>query len=53
MFVHGAGFVSGNANMYDGARLLNKDIVLITFNYRLGVFGKPVFIKKIFARMTD
>jgi hypothetical protein len=40
----GAAFVSGNSNMYTGARLLNRDIVIVTFNYRLGVFGNLTYI---------
>jgi carboxylesterase 2 len=29
--------------MFDGARLLNKNIVLVTINYRLGAFGFSTF----------
>lgn len=41
VFVYGGGFVGGFANdIYYGPHLLlNKCVILVTFNYRVGVFG--------------
>jgi para-nitrobenzyl esterase len=41
VFIHGGGFTSGAADVavYDGAHLAAKGLVVITINYRLGVFG--------------
>lgn len=40
VFIHGGGFVVGSANDQGGPRnLMDRDIVLVTFNYRLGVLG--------------
>ncbi|CAL8069288.1 unnamed protein product [Orchesella dallaii] len=38
-FIHGGSFTFGQGSTYDGGRLLNKDVVLVTFNYRLGILG--------------
>jgi para-nitrobenzyl esterase len=45
-YIHGGAFVqgSGSAPDFDGTNLaLNEDIVVVTINYRLGVFGFPPF----------
>ena len=41
VFIHGGGFVAGTANdpSFDGARLAQAGIVVVTLNYRLGVLG--------------
>ena len=41
VFIHGGGFQfgSGSEPYLDGTRLAKKGVVLVTFNYRLGVFG--------------
>ncbi len=41
VFIHGGGFVfgSGAEPAYDGAALARHKVVLVTLNYRLGVFG--------------
>jgi para-nitrobenzyl esterase len=41
VFIHGGGFTQGAASqsIYDGAHLANRGAVLVTINYRLGVFG--------------
>ncbi|KAJ6082854.1 hypothetical protein N7467_006989 [Penicillium canescens] len=45
MFIHGGGYGSGSGSVafYDGTNLVqdNEDIVVVTFNYRLNVFGFP------------
>ncbi|KAF2889060.1 hypothetical protein ILUMI_17113, partial [Ignelater luminosus] len=40
-FIHGGGFTSGHANpnLYGPDLLLDKDIILVTINYRLGILG--------------
>lgn len=43
VWIHGGGFVLGSGNgdtdFYGPAYLLDRDIVLVTINYRLGPFG--------------
>lgn len=40
VWIHGGAFILGSANIYDGSHLAELgDIVVVTINYRLGVFG--------------
>jgi para-nitrobenzyl esterase len=41
VWVHGGGFVDGASSepRYDGENLAKKGAVVVTFNYRLGIFG--------------
>ncbi|OFE13679.1 hypothetical protein PHACT_11490 [Pseudohongiella acticola] len=41
VWLHGGALTrgSGAIDTYDGARLAQKDVILVTINYRLGVFG--------------
>lgn len=41
VWIHGGGFAQGHAGipLYQGEILARKGVVLVTFNYRLGVFG--------------
>jgi len=40
VWIHGGGFSAGSADPYEGAHLaVLGDIVVVTLNYRLGVFG--------------
>jgi para-nitrobenzyl esterase len=40
VWIHGGGFFSGSGGIYQGGQLATKgDVVVVTFNYRLGVFG--------------
>ncbi|WP_035669096.1 carboxylesterase/lipase family protein [Bradyrhizobium liaoningense] len=41
VFIHGGGFVSGTANdpLFDGARLAQAGLIVVTVNYRLGALG--------------
>ncbi len=41
VWIHGGGFQAGAASepRHDGHHLVQKDVVLVTLNYRLGVFG--------------
>lgn len=41
VFIHDGGFVSGTANdpLFDGAKLAQAGLIVVTVNYRLGVLG--------------
>ena len=41
VFIHDGGLVSGTANdpLFDGARFAQAGLIVVTVNYRLGVFG--------------
>ena len=39
VWFHGGGFTSGQASMYGPEHLLDKDVILVTVNYRLGPLG--------------
>ena len=41
VFVHGGAFLEGSGNVasYDGAMLAKRGVVVVTINYRLGIFG--------------
>jgi len=49
VWIHGGGFTFGSGNgetdFFGPEMLMDKDIVLVTFNYRLGPFGKFRFHK--------
>ena len=38
-YIHGGSFTSGAGHIYPGAKLAEQDIVVVTFNYRLGNLG--------------
>ncbi|PAA58533.1 hypothetical protein BOX15_Mlig029300g1, partial [Macrostomum lignano] len=39
IFIHGGDFAHGSAHLYPGHALASQGAVVVTFNYRLGVFG--------------
>jgi hypothetical protein len=39
-WIHGGLFYSGSAQNYPPNFIMDKNVVLVTFNYRLGVYGK-------------
>ncbi|MFF3376690.1 carboxylesterase/lipase family protein [Streptomyces sp. NPDC002680] len=41
VWIHGGGFIAGTGNdpTFDGAQYVQRDCVVVTFNYRLGAFG--------------
>nr|WP_042187562.1 carboxylesterase family protein [Kibdelosporangium sp. MJ126-NF4]CEL18190.1 putative carboxylesterase type B [Kibdelosporangium sp. MJ126-NF4]CTQ90580.1 putative carboxylesterase type B [Kibdelosporangium sp. MJ126-NF4] len=40
VWIHGGGFFSGSGDIYNPSRLATRgDVVVVTLNYRLGVFG--------------
>ncbi|XP_037035581.1 venom carboxylesterase-6-like isoform X3 [Bradysia coprophila] len=38
-FIFGGGFYAGSGNIYGPELLLDHDVILVTFNYRVGPFG--------------
>ncbi|ABG39039.1 Carboxylesterase [Paraglaciecola sp. T6c] len=53
LYFHGGGFIagSGDEKRYDGASMAQKGIVVVTANYRLGVFG--FFAHEGLSKQTD
>ncbi|XP_062621286.1 acetylcholinesterase-like [Saccostrea cucullata] len=50
IWIHGGGYIFGYGSYYDGSMLaLSGDVIVVTLNYRLGIFGfyslDKVFIK--------
>ncbi|XP_026327750.1 esterase FE4-like [Hyposmocoma kahamanoa] len=39
VFIHGGTFMHGSGSFYDPGHLMDKDLVVVTFNYRLGPLG--------------
>lgn len=39
VWIHGGAFVNGAGDAYEAPRLVARDVVLVTINYRLGVLG--------------
>lgn len=51
VWIHGGGFVLGSGNgeyeLYGPERFMDRDIVLVTINYRLGPLGTIVCFSKL------
>ena len=40
VYIHGGGYYSKSANLYDGSRVASSgDVIVVLMNYRLGLFG--------------
>lgn len=39
IFIHGSSYIIGSSNSYGSDFLINHNVIVITFNYRLGPFG--------------
>lgn len=39
VFIHGGGYVMGSSHQYPGVFMAERDVVVVTFNYRLGPLG--------------
>ena len=39
VFIHGGGLMTGESNLYGPSYLLDRNIILVTINYRLGPLG--------------
>ena len=42
-WIHGGGFSTGSANEYPPQYLMDKNVVYVSTNYRLGVLGMPYY----------
>ena len=53
VWFHGGGYTSGDssARLYGPEYLLDKDVILVTSNYRLGIFGFLTLGKVLFLRL--
>ena len=53
VWFHGGGYTSGDSSsrLYGPEYLLDKDVILVTSNYRLGIFGFLTLGKVIFLRL--
>ena len=40
VFIHGGGYYVGSGSIYNGTYLATKQVVVVTFNYRLGALGE-------------
>lgn len=38
--IHGGGFQTGSANDYAGDYFMERDVIFVSMNYRLGVLGE-------------
>jgi carboxylesterase type B len=41
LWIHGGAFYSGSSEQYPAQYLMDKDVVFVSINYRLGVYGEP------------
>ncbi len=39
VWIHGGSLINGGSSAYDGAELARKNVVVVTINYRLNIFG--------------
>nr|UUH60601.1 carboxylesterase [Ectropis obliqua] len=39
VFIHGGAFMYGQSDLYDASHLMDRDVVVVTLNYRLGPIG--------------
>jgi para-nitrobenzyl esterase len=39
VYLHGGSNIAGAGSLYDGSELVQQDVVFVTVNYRLGLFG--------------
>ena len=42
-WIHGGGFFAGSANDFPPQYLMDKNVVYVSTNYRLGVLGTPYY----------
>jgi len=43
VYIHGGGYADGNGSRYGPQYFMDEDVVLITFQFRLGPFGTLCF----------
>ncbi len=49
VFVHGMDFKLGDAQLYPGHILARKEVLVVTFNYRLGALGRVCHVYSLFS----
>lgn len=42
VFLHGGGFAKGNIKDYNPTPLVSKGVVVVTVQYRLGIYGQLI-----------
>ena len=42
VYIHGTSFVKGSGSEYGPDYFMDEDVILVTFNYRLGALGKTL-----------
>lgn len=45
VYIHGGDFMTGTSEIHRAHYFMDNDVVVVTFNYRLGAFGKSIFCK--------
>ena len=48
VFIHGGGYTMGSSHQYPGVFLAERDVVVVTFNYRLGPLGMKLLRRIVF-----
>lgn len=47
VYLHGGSYYVNGGRLYPGEKLASRQVVIVTFNYRLGPFGKQTKIVKL------
>lgn len=47
VFIHGGDFIGGSSQIYNGFVLAQRNVVVVTFNYRLGPLGISIRMKNV------
>lgn len=47
VFIHGGAFMFGSGHSYGEKFIMDRDVVFVNFNYRLGPFGKWLWLRVI------
>ena len=50
VFIHGGGYTMGSSHQYPGVFLAERDVVVVTFNYRLGPLGMKLLRRIVFEQ---
>lgn len=51
VFIHGGGYVMGSSHQYPGVFMAERDVVVVTFNYRLGPLGRALSTESCLAHI--
>ena len=50
IFIHGGAYMYGSGSLYEASHIMDKDVVVVTLNYRLGPLGKiKIYISIVFS----